>query len=199
MLFCKNNNMTYEELLINIDLNGYENVLPSVGKTFLDDSHWFVVCDDGDCHLFDKNGKEDDISKIKEINEDMIPKDIKKIVIPNSTMSIGYCAFYGCSILISVKIPNSITSIWEWAFYNCSGLVSITIPNNVMSIGYSAFYNCSKLMSVTIGNGVTSIGKTAFYGCSELTNITINKPIEHVKSMENYPWGIEDESIIKCN
>ena len=31
--------MTYEELLINIELNGYENVLQYVGKTCLDGNH----------------------------------------------------------------------------------------------------------------------------------------------------------------
>ena len=68
--------MTYEELLIDIDLKGYENVLLFVGKSCLVNSywysHWFVVCDEGDCHLFDIYGKEDDISKVKKIYEYMI-------------------------------------------------------------------------------------------------------------------------------
>ena len=167
--------MTYEELKISIDLNGYKNVLPKVGKTYFDYSHWFVVCDDGDCHLFDENGIEDDIKKVTEIYEDIIPKDIKKIIIPDSIMSIGHVAFFKCTNLTSVMIPDS-----------------------VMSIGNYAFYNCSRLTSVIISNGVTSIGYHAFFDCNKLMNVIIDKPIEHVKSMENYPWGIEDESIIKC-
>ena len=145
--------MTYEELLISIDLNGYENVLPFIGRLCLNNSHWFVVCDEGDCHLFNRYGNEDDISKIKEIYEDIIPKDIKKIV-----------------------IPNSVTHIRIWAFYGCI-----------------------KLTSTTIANSVTSIREYVFSYCDKLMNVIINKPLDQVKSMENYPFGIEDESIIKCN
>ena len=169
--------MTYEELLINIELNGYENVLPSVGKRclYLYD-HWFVVCDDGDCHLFDRFGKEDNIKKVTAIYENMIPKNVKKIVIPNSVTHIGNNAFWGCTNLTSVMIPNNMMYIGEYAFRGCSGLASVTIPNTAISIGLDIFF-----------------------GCDDLTNVIIDKPIDQVKSMRNYPWGIKDESIIKCN
>ena len=169
--------MTYEELKISIDLNGYENVLPKIGKTYPDDSHWFVVCDDGDCHLFDRFGKEDDIKKVTEIYEDMIPTNIKKIVIPDSVISIKDYAFEYCNDLTSVTIPNSRMSIGNEAFMGCSGLTSMTIPDSVMEIGIGVFYGCSNLKSL----------------------IFKNKTFNQVKSMENYPFGIEDESIIKCN
>ena len=167
--------MKYEELLINIDLNGYENVLPFIGRICLDCKHWFVVCDDGDCHFFDENGIEDDIKKVTTIYEYMIPKNIKKIVIPNSVKNIESYAFENCSRLISVMIPNSVTSIGNHAFFDCRSLASVTIPNSIMSIRGSAFFEC----------------------CS-LKNVIINKPIDQVMSMENYPFGIKDESIIKC-
>ena len=145
--------MTYEELKISIDLNGYENVMSNIGMKRFDGKHWFIVCDDGDYHLFDRYGNEDDISKIKEINEDMIPKDIKKII----------------------------------------------IPDNVMSIGYWTFFNCYELANVTIGNGVKNIEWSAFRGCSNLKSLIFkNKTLNQVKSMENYPFGIKDELIIKC-
>ena len=220
VFYKKNNNMTYEELLISIDLKGYENVLPKIGRS-LNDNYWFIVCDDGDCHLFDRYGKEDDISKIKKINEAMISKDIKKIVIPNSVtsighgafydcnkltsvtignnvMSIGHIAFFRCTNLMSVTIPDSVTSIGNETFDSCHSLTSITIPDNVMSIGEYAFYNCTELTNVMIGNRVTSIGDKTFSWCCELTNVIIDKPIEQVKAMKFYPWGIKDKSIIKC-
>jgi len=168
--------MTYEELKISIDLNGYENVLPKIGKTRLDDSRWFIVCDDGDCHLFDVNGKENDIKKVTSIYGNMIPKDIKKIVIPNSVTRIKQSTFYGCDCLDSVTIGNNVTSIENWAFSYCIRLESIIIPNNVTNIWYFTFWNCNNLKSL----------------------IFKGKSLDQVKSMENYPFGIEDESIIKC-
>jgi len=149
--------MTYEELLISIDLNGYENVLPSIGRNCLDsldNMHWFIVCDDGDCHLFDRYGNENNISKIKEIYGYMIPSDIKKIVIPNNVTSINYGAFMSCCELTGVTIPDSVTNI-----------------------GYRVFFNCISLESL----------------------IFKGKSLKQIKSMRNYPFGIEDESIIKCN
>ena len=97
----------------------------------------------------------------------------KNTTIPNSVMSIGSYAFYGCSGLTSVTIPNSVTSIGDWVFYYCKSLTSVTIPNSVTSIGERAFYDCSGLTSVTIGSGVTSIGSRAFDGVDIPTVISL--------------------------
>ena len=144
--------MTYEELKIQFDLNEPIDILNSIGgKT--KDNDWFIVCDDGDCYLFDDNGNEIDIKKIKTLNEDLIPKDIKKIIVPDSVKKIESCAFYDCRSLTSIIISNSVKNIGDGAFYNCKNLKSM-----------------------------------AFKG----------KTINQVKSMEDYPFGIKDESIIRC-
>ena len=104
----------------------------------------------------------------------------KNTIIPNSVISIGVSAFFGCSGLTSVTIPNSVTTIGQQAFYSCSGLTSVTIPNSVTTIGQQAFYSCSGLTSVTIGNSVTSIGNSAFYKCSNLTSVTIPNSVTSI-------------------
>ena len=89
------------------------------------------------------------------------------------------------------------TSIGNCAFYNCGRLTSVTIPDSVTSIGNSAFQGCSGLTSVTIPTRVTSIGNWAFGDCSGLTSVTFQgKTLAQVQEMDNYPWGIEDTSII---
>jgi hypothetical protein len=75
----------------------------------------------------------------------------------------------------------------------------VTIGNGVTSIGPYAFANCKGLTNVTIGNSVTSIGEDAYYNCNKLISLTFKgKTFEEVQSMENYPFGIENKSILKC-
>jgi len=92
-----------------------------------------------------------------------------------------------------------VTSIGYYAFCHCRSLTSMTIPNNVASIGAGAFAWCSSLVNMTIPNSVTSISEDVFKGCHKLANLAFEgKTLEEVKAMKNYPFGIEDESVIKC-
>ena len=73
-------------------------------------------------------------------------------------------------------IPNSVIRIGEWAFSFYNSFISITIPDSVARIEYDTFLKC-KLLKEVIFKG---------------------KTLEEVKRMKNYPFGIVDESIIKC-
>ena len=127
-------------------------------------------------------------------------ESLKEITIPNSVTSIGYCAFACCDSLTSITIQNSITSINSWVFSYCNSLTSITIPDSVTSISYCAFSHCASLTSITIPNNVIDICNTTFYGCNALKEVIFKgKTLEEVKQMVNYPFRIEDESIIKCD
>ena len=190
--------MIYEELKIQLDLNEPIDILKSIGRQ-TKDKDWFVVCDEGDCHLFDNNGNNIDIKKIKSLYEKIIPKDIKTIIVPDSIKSIGYDAFYDCTNLTSINIPDSVKSIGCDAFFGCGNLKSIIIPNSVKKIESCAFYDCKSLTSIIISNSVKSIKHGAFSRCKNLKTLAFKgKTINQVKSMNFYPWEITDESIIKC-
>ena len=188
------------KILLAVYVGNEELVLKNAGgKKLADSSDYFVVTDDGNCHLFDANGKEKDVSIVTELVEDIVSKDIKKIVIPESVTSIEAYAFYCCNSLTSVTIPNSVMSIGKRAFSQCNNLTSVVIPDSVTSIKNDAFYQCRQLMNVTIGKCVTIIGSLAFFGCDNLKSLIFKgKSIEEVKAMKNYPFGIEDETIITC-
>ena len=191
---------SYELLAVDLDLHFFDklSILRQIGNLLIDGS-WFVVTDDGQCHLFDEKGNLDDINKLHALHEDYINKSIKKIIIPDSVTSIENYAFYDCYALTSVVIPGSVTNIAESMFLGCNKLTSVTIPDSVKSIGYYAFEFCSSLTNVTIGNSVTIIGLQVFYGCKKLKKLFFKgKTLKQVKAMKNYPWGIIDESIIKA-
>ena len=46
---------------------------------------------------------------------------------PNSVISIGDYAFYGCESLTEIEIPSSVTRIKSYAFSYCSNLVKAKI------------------------------------------------------------------------
>ena len=124
---------------------------------------------------------------------------LTSVTIPASVTSIGSCAFARCRGLTSVTIPDGVTSIGMEAFSGCSGLTKVTIPGRVTNIGDWAFFGCSGLTRVTIPNSVTSIGDLAFYRCKKLSEVVFaSKSHDDVKSMKNYPWGLLDLSVIRC-
>ena len=194
--------MTINELYIQIDLqpenkiNILEDVAAYCGKEYL-----FVDSSDGHCYLFDENGNEDDVKKIKNIGNGAFwgCKSLKSIIIPNSVKNIGDDVFAHCENLKEIEMPHSVESIGYRAFACCSNLKSIEIPDFVKWIGYFTFYKCINLKSIVIPDFVKWIGDQTFYGCESLKSLVFKgKTIDQVKAMENYPFGIKDELIIKC-
>ena len=123
------------------------SILKTVGKKIKTDK-WFVVTDDGQCHLFDGDGMLDDVSKVTKLYKSYVSESITRICIPDSVMSIGQHAFANCISLTSMTIGNNVTRIEKWAFANCRSLTRVTIGNSVTSIEDWAFESCSNLEKV---------------------------------------------------
>ena len=67
---------------------------------------------------------------------------LETVNIPNSIVSIGTRAFYGCNTLKNVNIStdSELQEIAGYAFYGCSALTDIYFPTYVDYIGAYAFY-----------------------------------------------------------
>ena len=127
-------------------------------------------------------------------------ESLQSITLPNNVTSIGVDAFYYCESLKEIIVPDSVTHIGDGVFYDCKSLKEITIPDSVKRIGKNAFSYCKSLESITIPNNVTSISYGTFSFCDSLKEVIFKgKTLEEVKRMEYYPFGIEDESIIKVS
>ena len=126
-------------------------------------------------------------------------KSLDSITIPDSVKSVGSYVFYNCKTLESITIPNSVTSIGNGVFWGCTSLTSITIPDSVINISDCAFLHCDALKEIIIPDNITHIGYNAFFYCKSLKEVIFKgKTLDEVKQMKYYPFGIEDESIIKC-
>ena len=191
----------YEEFEIQSALTGISkvDVLKEIGYKI--NNYYFFVSEDGIFNWYDLNGNHvEDPGVLEEIKDCYyIPINITNFTIPNSVTSIGHGTFYGCKSLKEITIPNSVIHIGTYAFYGCNSLTSISIPDSVTSISNGAFFHCNLLTSITIPNSVTNIGTDAFYYCESLKDVIFKgKTLKEVKQMKKYPFGIEDESIIKC-
>lgn len=100
-------------------------------------------------------------------------RQLTRVIIPNSVITIGRNAFNDCTSLTEIDIPDSVRQISDRAFHYCSNLTSVEIGNGVKTIGESAFEDCGKLYNVKLGNSVEVIGKRAFFRCHKLTSIRL--------------------------
>ncbi len=77
--------------------------------------------------------------------------DLEYVYIPSTVKRIGDFAFSLCGIsLTSITIPNSVVSIGNYAFYGCTSLTTINVPNSVTSIGDYAFGDCSNITTLNL-------------------------------------------------
>ena len=118
---------------------------------------------------------------------------LTEVHLPDSLISIGFCAFYMGNLteieipknvrsiedsafayndLTKIEIPQNVKSIGKEAFRACD-IAELVVPDNVTSIGEKAFSNCNALISVTIGNGVTYIRERTFEDCEKLESVII--------------------------
>ena len=190
----------YEEFEIQCALNGISKIdaLKEIGHQT--DDYYFFISKDGIFNWFDLNGNHiENPGILKELKEEYIPLSISKCIIPNGVTIIKHGTFFDCNLLTSITIPNTVISIDNEALRYCDSLISITIPDNVANIGNLVFSFCKLLKEITIPDSITSIGYCAFFGCNSLKEVIFKgKTLDQIKQMKNYPFGIEDESIIKC-
>ncbi|MDO4556448.1 MAG: leucine-rich repeat protein, partial [Lachnospiraceae bacterium] len=96
-------------------------------------------------------------------------KTISNLTYATNIKTIGYRAFYGCSLLTA--FPEASDDVNSQAFAYCSSLKTDTI--NAEAIHTNLYENCSALESLTFGKNVTTIPTGCWKQCSALKEIYI--------------------------
>ena len=113
----------------------------SIGeKAFKDNYLTSIIVESGNT-VYDSR---DSCNAIIETASNTLIAGCNNSIIPNSVITIGDYAFYGCGNLASVTIPNSVTSIGNRAFYGCRFQEGVKVDiERPLSIDFYTFYNCT--------------------------------------------------------
>lgn len=106
--------------------------------------------------------------------------NVHTLVIGNGVEMIGNSAFSKMIRLTDLIVGNSVKTIGEMAFYSEASLETLALPDSVTEIGNSAFSSCDKLRKADLGEGVKTIGADAFLGCGSLESVGLGESLESI-------------------
>ncbi len=135
---------------------------------------------------------------------------LTSIILPNTILSFGTCAFSGCSKIKEFNFPKTFKSIGSYCFRFCT-FENIDLPENIDIGGgafifciikeivipknaqmyFDTFWACKSLEKVTIEEGVTSIPSNCFRANTSLKTVIMSQTIQ---SITDYAF-IECESL----
>ena len=103
--------------------------------------------------------------------------DICDMEIPSGVIAIGKWVFCNCHDLTYIKLPNSLISIGDGAFYGCP-IGHLTIPDGVTNVGRRVFRDCTNLKSVILSNNIKELPQGFFEGCTKLEQVTLPQELK---------------------
>ena len=107
-------------------------------------------------------------------------ENIRAALLPASVISIGRCAFQGCTHIVVLHLPATLQVIGDGAFYGCTGLVDLQLPATLQVIGDEAFYGCTGLVDLHLPATLQAIGASAFYGCTEIVDLQLPDALQAI-------------------
>lgn len=184
-------NITYDDKRT-VELHEKTGILPKIVETGVDGYYNYAIHEDGYAQILKYNGNEEDIvipdmiagypvayigsaafeEKDPGDNSDF-PEEhykIRSVVMPDTVLSIGGEAFYGCKNLKSLKLSDNLFCIASIAFAQCESLENMALPESLQYVGWETFENTG-LTEVTISSNFKDTGCGAFSDCKKLKKI----------------------------
>lgn len=134
------------------------------------------------------------LSEIK--NNAFYNSAISSIEIPEGCLEIGECGFESCRNLSRVSIPSTLVSIEREAFRYCSNLVEIRIPEDskLTAIEENAF-DGTGITSLYIPKGLFSISNI-FSNASQLQSLTVHPDNKYYEAIGGIVYSKRDKSVV---
>lgn len=98
--------------------------------------------------------------------------NITTVVVPQTVISIGRCAFERCKGLKEIIIPDKVRFIKSECFRGCESLLRVHLSDGLVRIEERAFEHCISLTEIIIPDNVDVVEGGAFSGCDSLKEIT---------------------------
>jgi len=181
--------------------NVVKHVLHDEGQTYSDDSK-LATLDlthiEGELNAEDITLPEGDVPFVAYFNDNLTAIGFEafinsyitgKTTFPDSLLSVGDGAFYGCKQLDLEDTCLHVLSVDVEAFASCA--VKSLKFDKIQHIGNDAFSLCDSLTSIEFTNDVQDIGENAFLQ-TEQSKLSVKFAIPHklLSTYANYPWGL---------
>lgn len=114
----------------------------------------------------------------------------KRIILPHSVKTIGYCAFEWSPNLETMDLSN-VSTVGEWCFCGCKSLKEIVTPYSDILNAYM-FNHCENLSKVTINPKTQTIGESTFGECPRLHSMTIPENVKCIYESAFVGSGIKE-------
>lgn len=118
-------------------------------------------------------------------------RKIRKYVIPDSVVEIGYDAFWLCKSLRHITLPIGLRRIGEGAFGDCISLHEIQLPDGIDTILENTFRYCEALKSIKLPRHLKKIGEGAFFCCDSLKSLSL-PPSVKMLDMNSLPMELKE-------
>jgi len=113
----------------------------------------------------------------------------------DTTIGIGYQAFYNCTNLTNINFPDTLKTIGEMAFANCTSLTSIILPDNFENIETFAFSGCTSIRSIFISKKIKEISLDRLP--SYVEEITVDSDNEYFTSIDGVLYNKNISELIR--
>lgn len=118
-------------------------------------------------------------------------KAVENVRMPNNLAFIPKEYFKGCENLKRIDIPERTVSIGDNAFEGCKSLTDVSIPNSIFAIGDNAFKDCSNLSNLDMPMKFLDDADRIFSGENNLNWDSVRASIEN----NGLSDAVEDEDI----
>ena len=109
-------------------------------------------------------------------------KNLKYVIFPNSSCSIGASAFQYCYNLQNVIIPETVTSVGSYAFQYCYGLQNILILCSSDTLSSNLMRYCYSVKDVLLPNAVTQILSSFMEYCYNVKRLKFPSNVSTISS-----------------